>query len=303
MFLEKGVGQAARFVEIKIDVDAGGLDPVDQCVEVFQALFIALALLGLPGEGRELIQQRGNPDAAHAGGLHALEIRRREGIDIAVLQGIAVEAKIGRAESRIKVLLLRHRFRILEGRAEGLYKLKKGFLGCQTVGKVLLNPRCDLGRLGLRLVGGGRIGDGLRIWLQTAELDEEEVVLAQHKVQLLRVPVEQGQHLVIGQQMPVAADHGDVGAGLLLFADGGRAAESHAVADLRKLRGRRLHGIRHTLHGHEIPVAPDEGMKRIREVGRGQRLGRGAGREIHAQEGDEGDELNGHEGPFGFFAE
>ena len=258
--------QRARLIEIEKYLNTVTRRASRELVQILQPLFVAGAAFWLPGTGRELVQHGLEPHAIHPGGGEPCEIAVGIGVGLRVEQRIAIEGEVGVAEAK----LVRGGRTLLRGRNSGrqlAHELEQRFLfDRQFFVELGFDEACDLGFALTRGVVGGSELQWRASRLQAAELDVEEVILAQGERQFFRRPVEQGQQLRVGQQMPVALDDGDVAAALLVACNARRLAQSHAAGERKDVPALRTDDGRETLDRHELPVAPDERVQAAGEM-------------------------------------
>jgi len=147
-----------------------------------------------------------------------------------------------------------------------------GELGAQNGG--------HLARAGAGAGIGRTIVQALALRLEVAQLDEQEVILAQRESHLFGCPAQELQELIVGQQMPVAADDRQRGPALLFHGDPRRPCQAHAPAQAHNLAGGGSDDLRHPSGGHQLPVAPDKRVQAIGKVREGHRLGGVAAGEV-----------------------
>jgi len=152
-----------------------------------------------------------------------------------------------------------------------------GKLGAQNGGH-LPRPRAG-GRL------GRTIAQAFACRFEAAQLDEQEIILAQRESHFFRRPAQELQELVVGQQMPVAADDRQRGPALLLRSDPRRPRQPHAPAQAHNPAGAGSDDFRHAAGGHQLPVAPHKRMQAVGEVRQRHRRGGAAAGQIRGAQG------------------
>ena len=125
-----------------------------------------------------------------------------------------------------------------------------------------------------RFFVGQRVTQWFALRLEVAQFDPEKIVFAQGEGHLLGRPVEQLQQLLVGQQMPVALDNGDIGSPSLIGSDARGFFQPHRAADPQDFRRFRAHYFGKSFDRDQRPVAPDEGVQAIWEMGEIQSNGR-----------------------------
>ena len=182
--------------------------PFDQQTQVLQPRLIVLALPRVPGKRRQPRQDCLQPYPVHARRRQPRQVSVRVRVQRGIEQRIAIEGEVGITVPRREGAGAR--------RPARRRPWAVATVPSRTQTKAVPAPRPPLetplrrtpaisrARAWLR-ASGGLVLQRLALRLQVAQLDEQEVVLAQRESHLLRRPAQELQELLVRQQVPVAA--------------------------------------------------------------------------------------------------
>ncbi len=275
---KEGGGHGARLVDVEVDADAESPGALDQFPEVGEPSRMVFAEFRkrVPAR-RQVPQQALQPHAVDAGLRQARQQSVGVGIQLGGQQRIAVDGHVRIDQPpRVAQRGRRGRRRVAGGHVLDLpYKIEARLGGKRNlVAKHLVNHGADLRGSGACGVIRFLVTDGWTGRFEAAELDPQEVFLAQRKCQALGSHLDELQQLLVGQEMPVSADKGGVPAFLQVGRDRGFRGQSHRYGHRRDVLDRRSEHLGEFCRLYGVPVAPHEGMRGIGEVGERYRRGR-----------------------------
>ena len=271
--------QRARLVEIEKD-----LYPVFRRTghEVTQCGAAPLNVrLPHPRQRREMAQFHMQPHRVFA-------CRRQPGeqpvgirIECRVEQRVAAQGEVGVSHAQRRFFVGSRRAPVT--RERGLQRPDKREKRIGTLQpsarKNLSHHTGDLCRTRVLFCRRRRPAQRLALRFEQPQFVKEEIVLAQRVGESFRRPTEQREDLVVGQQMPVAADERQVRAATLLVVKAAWRLQPHAAAERDDVGRLRTHHFRQTPRRHQCPVTPHEGMQPTGKPRRFQRCGSAAHRQ------------------------
>ena len=186
------------------------------------------------------------------------------GVDVARVLGGRVAGKVGRS---------RQRGRASRRAAQSGHEGEPRFFGLLKIGSEgLLHELFDFGRTATgRLVGRNPMQR--RAIRLGAQLDSQEIILAERVGQVLGRHFQQRQELLGRQEVPVPPQHGDIAAGLPLGKDRALRRQPHRKRHRLDVPAGRAQHIRQLPRLHDGPIPPDQGVHAVGEVvhGHGRR--------------------------------
>ena len=238
----------------------------------------------IPGKRDQRVEHRLHPDAVHPCVRQPRQVAVRERFRLGLQKRIAVDGKVRRTEPRRKPAFpcaRRMRRRRRQARHETKERIRAG---CQAVGECLADHRADGFGAAPGLLRFRRKAQGFAGGFVAAQFDEQKIVFAQGVGEFLCAPVQQGEQLIIGEQMPVAPDDGDVRPQPLFFGHRRGIGQPHAPPDGANLLRRRADADRHALHRDQFPVQPHERVKPVRKMRKRHRRGCISRREFRSRQ-------------------
>lgn len=234
------------------------------------------------------------PDAVDAQSGEALEVAFGIGIEFRFQKRITVEREVGITKTRGGVFRRRGASVFgFRGSGEVRNELEERFgVGeSEGVGRERSERGGDFAGAGGGGFGRFFVAERITLWFERAELDVEEIIFTKHVGHVFGGPVEELEELLVGEEMPVAADDGDVGTALLLSGNGSGRGYAHGLAEGADLVGRGVEDGGHFFERDEGPIAPDESVEAVGEMRERDGSGSGAGGKRGRQIGGEGGEL------------
>ena len=287
----------ARFVHVEVDLDPITIGSLNHLAKRDQPLVGPLAKLRKDRTRGQLAQDDVKPHAVDAGVGKPLEQSVGIRIEFSIEQRVAENAEVGIQEANRLIpaafgrrqwflyITCLHVTKEIEARPSGLVKLAT---------KVRFDQCFDL----ITTLSNGFVGLGvvqrLASRLERAELDPEKVVLAKCKGQLLSVPAQQGQKLVIRQEVPVPPNDRDVAALLILGRRCYVVRQPHRASNLVDILRRRPKHLSHPRKRNHLPVPPDKRMNPIRKMRKSQRRRRAADRQFISENRPHASQTNGN---------
>jgi len=266
---EEGRGHRPGFIQVEIDADAVVARPFHQGLKVGQALFVVDAKLGeRRAAGREVAQDGVQPDAIDARRGEPLQQSIGIRIQPGVQQRVAIDGDVGIDQAQ-GVRLGGRRFP------------RRGALGS---GKLPDEVEAGLGRAPdfrakIRLdhaadFGGAAPGGFVRRLVaerrapgfQLAQLDPQEVLLAQHERQAFGRQLQQLQQLLIRQEMPIPAQQGDIPSLAERAGHLGGRGQAHGRGQRGDVPFRGSDDLCQPGRLDGLPVAPDELVEAVGEM-------------------------------------